>query len=192
MGDYVNIPDHRAASQKPGESSPHSGRRVYRMVTGTLAVLCILQASLNIILRLSHNNTDPSNSIQGPKTSCPEGWQRFRSSCYYMGPLRSNWSSGKEYCKREGGDLVILNSPEKKDFINSLFGCDEPAWIGLEKTSGGWMWVDGNNLNTTYWVPPLRTSNVCMMLGACSYQEVNWYPVDCSSHLKPVCKKPDT
>ena len=163
------------------------------MVAGTLAVLCILQASLNIILRLSHKCSDPPVSIQGPKTTCPEGWQRFRSSCYYVDTLHRDWNSGKEYCKSEGGHLVIVNSPEEKDFLYSLTR-DQIAWIGLEKNRRptGLMWVDGKHLTAPYGIRPLtRIDEGCAVFIPSLDQELDWFSIDCChDQAMSVCEKP--
>ncbi|XP_027134739.1 CD209 antigen isoform X4 [Larimichthys crocea] len=80
------------------------------------------------------------------------GWMYFNGSLYYISSLRKSWQQSRDDCLQRGADLVIINSQEEQDFLNSL---KRRVWIGLtdSETEGTWKWVDGTPLITSYWGP---------------------------------------
>ncbi|XP_055765945.1 C-type lectin domain family 4 member M-like isoform X1 [Salvelinus fontinalis] len=84
------------------------------------------------------------------KQTCPEGWQKFESSWYFLSIETKTWKESREDCLERGADLVIINSREEQTF---LFNLQMRAWIGLDDsvTEGTWKWVDGTPLTTGYW-----------------------------------------
>ncbi|KAI4898947.1 hypothetical protein NFI96_010901, partial [Prochilodus magdalenae] len=74
-------------------------------------------------------------------------WKKSGSSYYYISDSCKTWNESRQYCRERGADLVIINSREEQEFINSenLY-----TWIGLSdaETEGVWKWVDGSALTT--------------------------------------------
>ncbi|XP_036811359.1 C-type lectin domain family 4 member M-like [Oncorhynchus mykiss] len=86
------------------------------------------------------------------KQTCPEGWQKFESSWYFLSTETKTWKESREDCLERGADLVIINSD--KEF---LFNLNKGLWIGLTDsvTEATWRWVDGTPLTTPrYWHKP--------------------------------------
>ncbi|XP_060744781.1 CD209 antigen-like protein C [Tachysurus vachellii] len=83
---------------------------------------------------------------------CKLGWACFSSSVYYISHDEMNWADSREYCKRKGADLMIINNKEEQEFIKTYLG-NRHAWIGLSDTDaeGRWKWVDTTRLTTAYW-----------------------------------------
>ncbi|XP_051988662.1 C-type lectin domain family 4 member E isoform X2 [Xyrauchen texanus] len=57
-----------------------------------------------------------------PVTNCSnsglqEQWFKGKGSFYVFSSLSKNWSSSKQYCQDLGGDLVIVNNTEEKEFL---------------------------------------------------------------------------
>ncbi|XP_045069629.1 C-type lectin domain family 12 member B-like [Coregonus clupeaformis] len=44
------------------------------------------------------------------KQTCPEGWQKFESSWYFLSTETKTWNESREDCLERGADLVIINS----------------------------------------------------------------------------------
>ncbi|XP_036845278.1 C-type lectin domain family 4 member M-like [Oncorhynchus mykiss] len=87
------------------------------------------------------------------KQTCPEGWQKFESSWYFLSSETKTWKESREDCLERGADLVIINSDKEQEF---LFKLKKRVWIGLTDsvTEATWRWVDGTPLTTPrYWSP---------------------------------------
>ncbi|XP_042173057.1 C-type lectin domain family 12 member B-like, partial [Oncorhynchus tshawytscha] len=48
------------------------------------------------------------------KKTCPEGWQKFESSWYFLSTETKTWKESREDCLERGADLVIINSREEQ------------------------------------------------------------------------------
>ncbi|XP_029604609.1 C-type lectin domain family 4 member E-like isoform X1 [Salmo trutta] len=141
-------------------------QRLYRLAAVCLGVLCVLQVTLNISLRLAFYNRgnetaeidqlqkerdDLMTKFSNLKQTCPEGWQKFNSRWYFLSTVKKTWKESRKDCLERGADLVIINSDMEQQF---LFGVNKRAWIGLTDsvTEGTWKWVDGTPLTTpSYW-----------------------------------------
>ncbi|KAG9332137.1 hypothetical protein JZ751_015821, partial [Albula glossodonta] len=97
--------------------------------------------------------------------SCPEGWELWRSKCYYFSTERKSWTESRFNCLQQGGDLVIIESKEEQEFIKGRMTLT--AWIGLQLIEKKkWIWVDGS---------PLKE-------GSMHYLHSNW----CTLELRPA------
>ncbi|KAM9398930.1 CD209 antigen-like protein C isoform 1-T1 [Salvelinus alpinus] len=191
MADYVNKQvielnkvneenRNRATRSVKTETHLSDGRlRLYRMAAVCLGVLCVLQVTLNISLRLAFynrgNETEERDQLQTSyntlteerdqlqkerdylmtrfsnlKQTCPEGWQQFNSSWYFLSTETKTWEESREDCLERGADLVIINSDMEQQF---LIGLNKGAWIGLTDSvsEGTWRWVDSTPLTISYW-----------------------------------------
>ncbi|XP_061736835.1 CD209 antigen-like protein E [Nerophis ophidion] len=116
-------------------------------------ILCVLQAVLNITLRLVYNKTvekgETGDTCVGETEDisiCPHGWILFGSSCYYISSQRRSWDKSRQDCLQRHADLVIINSRQEQAFLT---GFTEAAWIGMSDRvqEGNWIWVDGTPVN---------------------------------------------
>uniref|UniRef100_A0A8C5C6X2 C-type lectin domain-containing protein n=1 Tax=Gadus morhua TaxID=8049 RepID=A0A8C5C6X2_GADMO len=80
------------------------------------------------------------------KQDCPDGWKRFGCKCYRITNVLGSWNKSREFCVSHGADLVVVDSKEELDFINSLY--NKLLWLGAtdEAGEGMWRWVDGTVL----------------------------------------------
>ncbi|XP_061131615.1 CD209 antigen-like protein E isoform X2 [Syngnathus typhle] len=132
--DYLNVPQ---ASSKEGTEA-ETGRNVYRLVAVSLGILCVLQAALNISLRLTSHQYGQ------------EGWVYFRSSLYYVSSMRKTWHSSQLDCMRKDAHLVVVDSREEQEFLRKF---NIMVWIGLRDRRGTWYWINGSQLKTSFWAP---------------------------------------
>ncbi|XP_045572396.1 C-type lectin domain family 4 member A isoform X3 [Salmo salar] len=142
-----NIAMRRVKTHRAGPKD--SGRTLYRMVAVSFGMLCVLQVTLNISLRLSfscsdkerdqikacYNTTGLAQDRDQPNTSrekmCPEGWKKFGfNSCYYLSAEKKPWEYAEQDCLGRGAHLVIINSEEEQKFLNALRTI---SWIGLNE-----------------------------------------------------------
>ncbi|XP_020493422.2 CD209 antigen-like protein E isoform X1 [Labrus bergylta] len=145
VGEYqeLPIPEPKEAATEM-TTTPKFG--YFRVVLLGVGLLCILQGSLNIALRLALSK--PSVKVETQGRSCPRGWLMFASSCYYISSQRSrkNWDESREDCLQRNADLVVINSRQEQAFLT---GFTEAAWVGMtdREQEGTWLWVDGTEVD---------------------------------------------
>ncbi|XP_028273999.1 CD209 antigen-like protein E isoform X3 [Parambassis ranga] len=206
--DYVNVPDApaRSRSGKGGGETP--GRTVIRLVAVSFGLLCILQAALNITLRLTLYNRDIKTSSF--KTTCQkvsgetnemrqltdqrfqEGWVYLRPSFYYISSDKKSWEDSRNDCQQRGADLVIINTKEEQEFVTKFH---KLTWIGLSKRgkNAQWSWVDGTPLTTSYWGDgePNNLSGKDVECVETRFHEVinSWNDIPCAELNFWICEK---
>ncbi|KAF5892655.1 antigen like protein, partial [Clarias magur] len=76
-------------------------------------------------------------------------WTYSSSSVYNIINEQKIWTESRQNCSERGADLVIINSREEQEFVNTLRGTDR-AWIGLRgrDRENKWKWVDDTTLIT--------------------------------------------
>ncbi|XP_030285836.1 CD209 antigen-like protein E isoform X1 [Sparus aurata] len=141
VGEYQEFPKPEYAAV---ESPPKPKLRHLSVVLLSFGVLCVLQAILNITLRLALS--EPTTKGETPDISCPQDWMMFGSSCYYISSQRRNWDNSRQDCLQREADLVIINSKVEQAFLT---GFTMAAWVGMtdREEEGSWMWVDGTPVN---------------------------------------------
>ncbi|XP_064859714.1 C-type lectin domain family 4 member E-like isoform X2 [Oncorhynchus nerka] len=268
MADYVNKQvielkevneETRNGATRSVKTETHlsDGRlRLYRLAAGCFGVLCVLQVTLNISLRLafynSGNVTEERDQLQTSyntltkerdqlkpiyniltkkgeqpqttyntltierdqlqkerddlmrkfsilKQTCPEGWQKFESSWYFLSTVKKPWGESRQDCLERGADLVIVNSAKEQEF---LFSFNKRAWIGLTDsvTEGAWKFVDGTPLTTpSYWHSqqpdnggdnPANRKEDCVELNTETWRPVKaWNDLSCLLNRYWICEK---
>ncbi|XP_039993330.1 uncharacterized protein LOC120795454 [Xiphias gladius] len=137
---------------------------------------------------------------------CLPGWTLMNSVCYFFAfsdamPSRS-WLEARNFCKKQGGDLAIIDSTEKhlavSELINNYRDATKPItqsgfWIGLRdiEEEGMWKWLDGTKLIEGYWndgEPNNQYGEDC----AATYPRDNpfkaWNDAPCNYELKWICE----
>jgi len=61
------------------------------------------------------------------------------------------WSEARARCKRLGGDLAVLDTPEKRAFFKAELGGLPDTSIGAYKSNGRWLWVNGKPVTPDSW-----------------------------------------
>uniref|UniRef100_A0A4W4EXQ3 C-type lectin domain-containing protein n=1 Tax=Electrophorus electricus TaxID=8005 RepID=A0A4W4EXQ3_ELEEL len=179
-----------------------SGNRCFRLAAVCLGLMCVLllvaitvlwgkctterdqlQSSYNNLtverdlLQTTYNNLTIEIS-QG--TKCPS----FSFNLYYFSFTERHWEDSKLFCRRRGGDLVIINSREEQEFLLNSLG-SRYAWIGLTNDTGVWKWVDGTALTTGN--SRSKNEDCAVMTGIVSAKV--WDTKPCYSKLRCICEK---
>ncbi|NXN96480.1 CLC4E protein, partial [Rhinopomastus cyanomelas] len=86
---------------------------------------------------------------------CPQGWEYFQESCYYLSTDKMSWVDSQENCTGMGSHLVVINS-EAEQVRLSTDDYETKFYIGLSAPeSGQWQWVDQTPYQkaATFWKP---------------------------------------
>ncbi|XP_061628336.1 CD209 antigen-like protein E [Phyllopteryx taeniolatus] len=205
--DYVNMT--RASSQ--GGTAAVTGRNVYRLVAVIFGLLCVLQAALNISLRLTTLHSASKIKEIATEATCTntsqeldklkrkittidshrrQGWVYFPSSLYYISSTTRSWSGSRADCLRRGADLVVIKSREEQAFIVKF---NLRVWIGLTEKEGAWKWVDRSQLTESYWAADEPnnyegTKEDCVEI---RFSDINnsWNDVTCGEQHFWICEK---
>uniref|UniRef100_A0A8C7MDK2 CD209 antigen-like protein C n=1 Tax=Oncorhynchus kisutch TaxID=8019 RepID=A0A8C7MDK2_ONCKI len=139
-----------------------------------------------------------SGRLTSLKQTCPEGWQKFESSWYFLSTETKTWKESREDCLERGADLVMINSDKEQEF---LFKLKKTVWIGLTDsvTEATWRWVDGTPLTTPrYWSPHQPDNGDGKPeYGEEDYVQIRnnqspleaWYDISCGIKLGWICEK---
>uniref|UniRef100_A0A8C5BEW8 CD209 antigen-like protein B n=1 Tax=Gadus morhua TaxID=8049 RepID=A0A8C5BEW8_GADMO len=133
------------------------GRSVLKLYI-CVALLCFLQATLNISLHLysatswTKGREHLMDSLDGWTL---QGWRYFNQSLYFISTTKKTWKASRDFCLNRDADLLVINSKEEEGFVAKL---EEGSWIGLHmgrETKGIYKWVDGTNLTSSSWHVPI-------------------------------------
>ncbi|XP_071264041.1 CD209 antigen-like protein C isoform X2 [Salvelinus alpinus] len=138
-----------------------------------------------------------SGRLTNLKQTCPEGWQKFESSWYFLSTETKTWKESREDCLERGADLVIINSDKEQTFLINL---KKRVWIGLTDSvnEGTWKWVDGTPLTTRYWFypqpdngggKPVNGEEDCVEIRNDQSPLQAWNDVSCAENLHWICEK---
>ncbi|XP_008294774.1 C-type lectin domain family 4 member M-like isoform X2 [Stegastes partitus] len=219
----------RAASRGDAASKGRSGEdstvaaatpgfKLFRLVAVSLGLLCILQAALNICLRLtlisqrnslreerdelkkmnsdamawSKSLTEERDELERKLNNFTQHceWVNFDSSAYCVSSTMKNWQESRDDCIQKGADLVIINSQEEQHFLLQF---ERFVWIGLTDSTaeGEWKWVDGTPMNESYWSsqePNGGTNENCGEVKRI-FSTNSWNDEECSMKHSWICEK---
>ncbi|GAA6094131.1 asialoglycoprotein receptor 2-like isoform X1 [Tachysurus ichikawai] len=130
------------------------------------------------------------NRLDAFDTQERKRWTQFGTSSYYIS-VSGSWTESRQDCTDKEADLVIINSKEEQDFINTQLGIS-PAWIGLSHNHA-WKWVDGTPLSAGYRMnEALRsygTATKCAITVCQSDGKQHWTDKNCNERFVWICEK---
>uniref|UniRef100_A0A3B4C4T2 C-type lectin domain-containing protein n=1 Tax=Pygocentrus nattereri TaxID=42514 RepID=A0A3B4C4T2_PYGNA len=85
----------------------------------------------------------PTNPPSNLEQVLEHGWTYFNYSLYHLSKEREPWTEARVACQHKNAELVIINSIEEQEFIQSLLTKSSSAWVGLTTMYSKWQWVDG-------------------------------------------------
>uniref|UniRef100_A0A671UAJ6 C-type lectin domain-containing protein n=1 Tax=Sparus aurata TaxID=8175 RepID=A0A671UAJ6_SPAAU len=137
---------------------------------------------------------------------CQEGWEQNGPQCYYFSTDKLTWEQAREKCRRDGADLVKIESEDEQVEHTAMVEKEDKFWIGLTDsvTEGTWLWPDGTPLNKslTFWSSQgepddwkgVNNENVdgedCVRMGEKSGSGLKWwFDKSCMAPQKRICEK---
>ncbi|XP_062321817.1 low affinity immunoglobulin epsilon Fc receptor-like isoform X2 [Osmerus eperlanus] len=132
---------------------------------------------------------------------CLKGWKLFSSKCYFFSTEKRSWSRSRVDCVKQGGDLVIIDSPEEQDFVRKhtpqYHSPAERYWIGLDSQEdrGIWVWVDNTRLSEGYWLNESSSVHAsrdkeCVSTLRETSPARSWREAHCRSRFRWICEGP--
>ena len=80
-----------------------------------------------------------------------EGTYPIRGSQFRIVLTEASWTTAREMCQKMGGDLAVLDTPEKRELIGQVNGTLE-LYVGASKDKNGkWKWVNGQAVEADAW-----------------------------------------
>lgn len=61
--------------------------------------------------------------------SCPPGWKKFDSSCYFTSAGKASWHKSKQDCAKRAAKLVIINSKEEMVRFIAVCSCVHTVYV---------------------------------------------------------------
>ncbi|XP_033985045.1 CD209 antigen-like protein C isoform X1 [Trematomus bernacchii] len=176
--------------------------KLMRLVLVSFGLLCVLQAALNISLRLSFysygrgmqefEGEDLKRKLSTFDHYSQQGWVYFNHSFYYISAIRKSWQESRDDCQQRNADLIIINSKDEQEFARRF---KQATWIGLtdRESNGTWRWVDGTALETSYWQDGEPNKHEgkdedCVEIRFFE-KENNWNDVQCELQRFWICEK---
>ncbi|XP_023932856.1 C-type mannose receptor 2-like [Lingula anatina] len=103
----------------------------------------------------------PVNTTTTPTTpgypSCSGDWARFGRHCYKIFDDQRTWTSAKDTCRRQGGDLVSILNEDENNFVSGFAGGSHvnpvEVWTGLNdrRIVNQFEWTDDSAVTFTCW-----------------------------------------
>ena len=128
------------------------------------------------------SNCEPSCVV-----SCPPGWERNGSRCFYWSSRRRSWFQAEEFCVSRGGHLASVPNEQVHNYLQSKD--ISLRWVGgiQKEESDTWVWSDCSawNYNPGWGWEPSSSSRNCLRY---SNKKDKWDRVFCSyDRPKFVC-----
>ncbi|XP_029986997.1 asialoglycoprotein receptor 1-like [Sphaeramia orbicularis] len=148
---------------------------------------------LGIVLYEAAANKCSSTDSSG----CPTDWREIGGRCYFLSSEMKTWVESRNYCRRQGADLVVINSIEEQRALYRLDGDHELLfWIGLDGRDGDFKWVDGSALTRPFWqegqpddAGPNTKVEDCVEMYHHNPVYANWNDAPCESTRRWMCEE---
>ncbi|XP_031209891.1 C-type lectin domain family 10 member A-like [Mastomys coucha] len=160
---YENFQNLRSEekTQEPGKAAPPQFS-LWNILSWTHLLLFSLGLSLLLLVVVSVIGSQSGLQGREEPRDVWAGWRREPGHHITLPPqpqLRhvqywKSWPEADKYCQLENSHLVVVNSLEEQNFLQSRFN-NMVTWIGLTDQNGPWRWVDGTDFEKGFknWAP---------------------------------------
>ncbi|XP_026154124.1 macrophage mannose receptor 1 isoform X2 [Mastacembelus armatus] len=183
----------------PGEPNSHDGfsEDCVEMLHQTGRWNDVSCTELNTYICKKPRAHYPVPSVKPTVYGCPQGWDAYGYSCYWMDETPMSWSEAKAFCKERDSTLLHIGDRyEQAHFTVVLSGQTGLWWIGLRaqgETSGGVDYIWDNNLPVTFthWDrdQPDSGDGTCVAMTTGQIGGF-WDDKQCSEKHAFICEKP--
>ncbi|XP_053302292.1 CD209 antigen-like protein C [Pleuronectes platessa] len=219
---YCNI--NYSETQRPGSKQPAASNRRSGVTSERVALLVLsvlLAAAVTALGVTLHENTQTKKSLQKSQDEaknltdetcprCEDGWEPHGGKLYFFSSFTLSWNESRRQCKSMRGDLVVINSREEQEFLQTrvMEKMDKPEdkfWIGLtdSQKEGEWLWVDDTRLDPSLtfwregepnnWTGDNPDGQDCGRMGEKNGAKdlKTWMDRSCRVSKKSICEKPE-
>ncbi|KAM8828848.1 secretory phospholipase A2 receptor isoform 3-T3 [Spinachia spinachia] len=183
----------------PGEPNNHDGfsKDCVEMLHQTGRWNDVSCTELNTYICKTAKAHYPVPSVKPTVYGCPQGWDAYGYSCYWMEETSRSWSDAKAFCKEQGGFLLHIGDIyEQAHFTVALSGKTGLWWIGLRARGGStggvdYIWDTDLPLTFTHWDKdqPDNGDGTCVAMTTGQIGGF-WDDQQCSEKHAFVCEKP--
>ncbi|XP_021340194.1 perlucin-like protein [Mizuhopecten yessoensis] len=131
---------------------------------------------------------------------CPNGWETFDGSCYFVFSLREDWITASHTCSLHHGYLAQAEDDYEDNFLKQIITKyhegkrgDTHFWLGGDDMSkeGEWRWTaNGQPFSYTNWYPgePNNYHDQDCLLAHIRGTHFYWEDWNCTSNFNFVCE----
>uniref|UniRef100_A0AAQ6IVW9 C-type lectin domain-containing protein n=1 Tax=Anabas testudineus TaxID=64144 RepID=A0AAQ6IVW9_ANATE len=115
---------------------------------------------------------------------CADGWLTYGRSCFYLSTVRLSWDESQRNCTARGASLAVITTKSVQNLLTKRGNLK--YWIGLRNNGQKWTWVNGTDLQESYWAE-YKSSGDCGILDSSDPPEKNWLKTSCQAYTYFIC-----
>lgn len=143
-----------AKAQKEFDRTAAAARKLYveELTTAQKAATKAEQLDEAVRIRDWKTLVEQGKDGSSAKGGRREGAVSFGGSQYKVVLAEGGWLAARERCQKLGGDLAVIDTKEKREFLGKLNESVE-LWVGASKDKDGkWTWVNGHTVDADAWL----------------------------------------
>ncbi|XP_046861584.1 C-type lectin domain family 3 member A-like [Xenia sp. Carnegie-2017] len=126
-------------------------------------------------------------------SSCPSGWMKLQSSCYFFNTTQETWHEARKNCQKKGGDLPVPKNKAENDAIYEFSLSKMPTlpFIGLFRNKSDSKFYTVHNVAPTFINWDTNEPNNAGGSEDCVQFSVQskWNDISCTSRNNYICEK---
>uniref|UniRef100_A0A8C8RLT3 Mannose receptor C-type 1 n=1 Tax=Pelusios castaneus TaxID=367368 RepID=A0A8C8RLT3_9SAUR len=97
---------------------------------------------------------EPSTTFEYTYKVSEDGWVIYEDKEYYFSHNTLPMEKAREYCRKNSGDLVVIESESERKFVCFYYEYGDALYIGLRVSlDKKFSWMDGSPVNYVAWAP---------------------------------------